>query len=669
MSAFVLLGLLSAAQPAAEASAQVVQAQDGTTVYPPTFFASAQPSTALDMVKRVPGFAFDGGDSARGFAGTASNVLIDGSRPATKSDSADSILSRIPASDVERIELIRGGAPGVDMHGRTVMVNVVRKKAGGSTLAISAQDNLFLGDGHTIPGGSINYTGRFGEHQIDIGLSRYSSFDDSVGDGRVTFKYPSGRVVSENARTSGHGGGVGLTSAYKGPLMGGVLRANLKLEETYFNDGLSYGLPPDQVYNDHNRARDGEIGLNYEHKLGPTDLELIAIQRLERDSGRSTGVSPGDSSFFGGNQFFGESIGRAVVHYTFSPALTFEGGGEAVYNFLDGDERYIDNGVPIPLPSSNVHVDEKRYEAFGLVTWKLSPKLTLEAGARFESSTIEESGNVSQSRSFFYPKPRLLLTWSPYQNTQVRLRFERKLGQLNFSNFVSSVDLSNTNVKGGNPDLRPDDHWQYEAALEQRFWGKGSIVATLLHEEIKDVSDYTPIVGTSPLIDGPGNIGAGKNDQLDIEVQVPTDPFGIKGGLIKSTTLWKKSEVTDPLTRQTRRISGQRPFTIQWSFDQDLPSLKSTWGIVHYTGWREYYFRLRQTKTRHIGNQFVILYWEYKPNPNWLVRVEGDNIIPFKFWQHQTFWNGPRNTAPVAFDYDLTIQSQPRLFVKIKRTF
>jgi hypothetical protein len=659
---------LAAAQPVAEAPAQVEQAQSGITVYPPSFFAAQRPSTALDMVGRIPGFTYDSGDTARGFAGTASNVLIDGARPASKSDTTDNILSRIPAGDVERIELIRGGAPGVDMHGRTVLVNVVRKAASGSSLAVSVQDNLFA-DGHTIPGGSITYTGRFGPHQIDVDLSRYSSFDDSVGDGRVVTTYPNGVIDSQNARTAGHGGGVGLTTSYKGPLLGGTLNARFKLEETYFNDGLSFGLPPTEVYNDHNRARDGELGLNYERKFGPVGVELIGIQRLERDSGRSTGVIPGDNAFFGGNQSFGESIGRVVLRYAWSPSLEFETGGEAVYNFLDGDERYIDNGTPVPLPSSQVHVDEMRYETFGIATWKINPKLTLEAGARLEASTIEETGDTSKRRSFFYPKPRVLLTWSPLGETQVRLRVERKLGQLNFSNFVSTVDLSNTNVKGGNPDLRPDDHWQFEGAVEQRFWGKGSVVVTLLHEEVRDASDYVPIAGTSPLVDGPGNIGAGRSDQIDIETQVPLDRLGIAGGILKTTSIWRTSEVTDPLTHESRRISGQRPFVLQWSFDQDLPALKSTWGVAHFTGWRETYYRLNQIQRRHIGNQFVTLYWEYKPNPAWLLRVEGDNLIPFKFWQDQTLWNGPRDTATLDYEREITIQSQPRLFVKIKRTF
>jgi len=48
---------------------------------------------------------------------------------------------------------------------RTVMANVIRKKADTTTVVVSAQDNLFLTDGHTIPGGSITFTKRFGPRQ------------------------------------------------------------------------------------------------------------------------------------------------------------------------------------------------------------------------------------------------------------------------------------------------------------------------------------------------------------------------------------------------------------------------------------------------------------------------------------------------------------------------
>src|SRR5256885_1794863 len=101
----------------------------------------------MDMIRRLPGFSFDAGESARGFAGTAGNVLIDGQRPTSKTDSLDSIIGRIPAADVERIELIRGGAPGIDMQGRAVVANIVRKKTESTRIVVDLSDNIFF-DGH-----------------------------------------------------------------------------------------------------------------------------------------------------------------------------------------------------------------------------------------------------------------------------------------------------------------------------------------------------------------------------------------------------------------------------------------------------------------------------------------------------------------------------------------
>jgi hypothetical protein len=340
---FLLLATAAAVQPPAEAPAAplagppVISAPSGVTIYPSSFFVSAQPTSALDMINRVPGFSYDGGDSVRGFAGAASNVLIDGSRPASKSDSTDSILSRIPASDVDHIELIRGGAPGIDMQGRTVMANVIRKKGSTSKITASLQDNIFLNDGRTIPGGSLLYSGRFGPRTVDLGLSRYSSLDDSGGNGRITTIPAVGPQTTENARTVGHGGGVGFTAAYSGPDLGGQLRGNFKLEETYFNNGLSYGLPPTVVVNDHSRGRDGEIGATYERKLGGYDLEITGLQHLERDSATEVATVPGDNAFFGQNTRTGESILRGTVRYALNPSLNLEAGGEGAYNFLVSD--------------------------------------------------------------------------------------------------------------------------------------------------------------------------------------------------------------------------------------------------------------------------------------------------------------------------------------------
>jgi len=99
--------------------------------YPPSYFADVGPSTALEMVQRLPGFTFDKGAAVRGLSGSGGNVLIDGEPPVSKNDTLEEVLRRIPVSSVLRIDVIRGGAPGIDMQGRTVIANVIRKGSSG----------------------------------------------------------------------------------------------------------------------------------------------------------------------------------------------------------------------------------------------------------------------------------------------------------------------------------------------------------------------------------------------------------------------------------------------------------------------------------------------------------------------------------------------------------
>src|SRR5438105_4785656 len=75
------------------ANPALAQEKGGISTYPAAFFSDSRPATAYDMIGRVPGFAFDNGlsTSVRGFAGSAGNVLVNGSRPTAKTDDLNSI--------------------------------------------------------------------------------------------------------------------------------------------------------------------------------------------------------------------------------------------------------------------------------------------------------------------------------------------------------------------------------------------------------------------------------------------------------------------------------------------------------------------------------------------------------------------------------------------------
>jgi hypothetical protein len=160
--------------------------------YPASYFAGAQLNTAYDMVTRLPGFVFNNGNTARGFAGTAGNVLIDGERPSSKTDDLQSLLKRVSANRVDHIDLIRGGASGIDMQGQSVIANVVLKVAD-STSVIATLSNVLYADHADAPGGSIEFSQQDGAWTYDATITRFNNVnDDDAGNGAYSFSVPGG---------------------------------------------------------------------------------------------------------------------------------------------------------------------------------------------------------------------------------------------------------------------------------------------------------------------------------------------------------------------------------------------------------------------------------------------------------------------------------------------
>ncbi|MEI9888115.1 MAG: TonB-dependent receptor [Rhizomicrobium sp.] len=646
-------------------------APSGILVYDAAYFADSRPNTATDMIRRLPGFTFDNGESARGFAGTAGNVLIDGQRPTSKTDDLQSVLNRIPAADVERIELIRGGAPGIDMQGRAVMANIIRKTAESTRVVVSVTDNIFL-DGHTVPSLAVEYTQHAGDRTYEFSAQRFAGYDDSVGLGHRTFTDASGTLTGfDREDRQAVGFGEGFNGAVTLPLAGGQFKANFTLQDSPFHSDLIFthpGFRQDIISRTGNQNL--ELGAHWNGDISGFATELLMLQRLGRATAFNAFIDPGTDQRFSSRNLTSETIGRATLRYHFSETLTAEGGAEAAYNYLDGTSSFLLDGVPVVLPSANATVDEKRGEVFGQATWKIADDLTLEGGVRLEFSTISESGDTTKSRSFFYPKPRALISWSPDADTQVRLRFERVLGQLDFGNFIATSDLGGNGVNAGNADLRPDQRDQYELTFERHFWGKGAVTVSLLHEEITDVVDLVPVSdGAGGFFDAPGNIGYGTNNQLDIEVTLPLDWLGIDNGLLKTTSIWRASRVHDAVTGLTRGIAAQRPQDMEFAFTQDIDSLKSTWGINYFNGWIERYYRLTEFRDRKIPPGIVNVFWEYKPTPAWSLHFEFDNIVPFIYDDKHYYFDVSRALPPASLVEQRIVRSQPRFYFEIRKTF
>jgi hypothetical protein len=672
-AACALSGGPAFAQTAADAGTAVADAaRQGVLVFEPAFFADARPDTALDMIARLPGFAFESGDSGtRGLAGTAGNVLIDGRRPSTKSDNLDQILRRISAAGVARVELIRGGASGIDMQGRSVVANVVLIRTVTTERVVETNTYVYP-DGHLGPVLSARYSRREGDDQIEGSLSGFSDRTDGTGDGFRRRYDPAGNLIQDadlvlwdrirNLRATG---------AVQRRAGGGLLRVNGLLgwfgnenaQDLLIRSGAGVDSFNDEESNDVN----SELGVNWTRDLGPrTGLELTGLQRYSSEDYTGVSESSGDSSTFTADSTSGESIGRAILRFRPNDRWSFETGGEVAYNFLDSATAYSENGVPIPLPSSAVKVEELRGEVFGQATWRPAPTLTVEGGLRVEVSEISQSGDSDLTKSFVYPKPRIQATWTPWTGHQFRFRAEREVGQLDFGDFIASADIDIGQVEGGNPDLEPEKSTVIEAIYERRFWGEGVFDVTVSHAEIEDVVDVIPLTGG---FDGVGNIGDGTADFFQLRLTLPTDRLGIPNGRFQTRGSWSSTSVLDPVTGEERRFQGNQAFGCGVSFNQDLAGGRWSWGFDHGCNVdKGRGFRVREVRAFY-EEPGVGAFVQWKPQGDLTVRVDLGNATDRAQGYDREIYAGPRDTAPLAFREVRRTRMSPWLFVQIRKTF
>ncbi|HEX7943128.1 MAG TPA: TonB-dependent receptor [Phenylobacterium sp.] len=646
MIGLVLAQAVAAAQPA-----------NGVTAYPAAFFAQYQSANAREMLDRVPGLQLDFGSNVRGFEGAAGNVLIDGQRPASKTDFLRDILERIPAGKVERIDLIRGGAPGIDMQGKAVIANVILKK----DRAVRGQVGL---EGSVIPDGrqtanlTFQASGGSGDRTWDVSGLQGRGFSGLIGPGRVITLAP-GRPAGRAAITLEDDGWLHqLTGAWSTPLAGGKLRLNgygyrdnLKFEE----DDTDTATGATQSTDQHTHDRADELGANFTRQLWPkTKLEIVGLYRANGVDLTSAFRSVGGDQRFDLDRDTREAIGRVSLKHALRETLTLEGGAEIARNRLDSATAFSAGGVAIPLPAADVTVTEDRAQAFGKASWRPSAIWTVEGQLRYERSTVKSAGDVRLAKTLQYLKPRLAITWAPNADNQVRLRFEREVGQLSFDDFVAQANLNTaTGVTAGNPDLEPERAWVAEAAYERRFWGRGAIVVTVRHSEVQGVVDRGPVFTPAGVFDRPSNIGDGRRELAKADLTLPLDRLGLKGGLLKSYVVGMWSEVRDPTTGEARKISNER--YVQWNstLSQDLPKLNLTYGVYVDGGYQQTAYRYNAVDQTKL-DPFLMTFVEWRPRKDLNLRVELENITKRGYRRTTLTYPGPRDAglAPTLSDRD-----------------
>jgi len=570
----------------------VVTTDGGNSSYSAEFFDQFAPQNALEMIRRVPGFNLQSGRSARGFGGTAGNVLLDGARPTSKNNLED-VLRRIPATQVERIEVIRGGVGASDTAGQSVVANVVRIEGASTGTARYSLERA--ANGTLRPRLELTYSTTLDGWETSSRLStgtfsnpRSAIFRDFDTDGNLT---------SSTTEQRDNGGEWAWYTGEAGKdLFGGKLIINTRFgggrpgnftTREIFDNRLPDGSPDEfTVIDQPNRDHAFELGANWtkttakDWKIGLTGLTEFESRSnpslLTEENNRGVQTFLSDSQAESDTI---ESILRATYAKVGTSKLKPEFGAEVAYNqlisTLDLFEEDEDGIVDIEVPSANAKVAEIRAEAFSNLVWQASEKLTIDGGLTWEISRLRVTGDANSTQTFKFFKPTLTATYNFNNNLQIQVRGVREIGQLDFDDFAASNDVGVERVLAGNPELRPDKTWRASTRLDWRFSERGSanIRAFVVHRDDVLEQIVLPSGGS-----GRGNAGSANFTGLDIEVVLPLG-FMLPGAQIEANYRRRWTSFFDEIIGEERNISNRNRRKLNFRFRQDVTEHQFAWGF------------------------------------------------------------------------------------------
>ncbi len=608
----VLAGTCSpgfAQEPAAatvETTGVTVTDAGNRVIYTPEYFSPYNVVTARDQLERIPGLQdiFDGGDAdQRGFGNSGDQVLINGKRLSGKSNDIGSAMDRIQARQVVQIEVIRGTVTGLDVRSQGRVVNIVLDGTLVTGLGSWQASAELYSDRSNGGGGELSYSGDVGalNYLVSAQVETRKNMED-----RTDFFYtPDNRLFeqqleAERERTKEHSFTTNTSYTFGNNdilnLNGRYAYADETSRENSDRSLINAGqldFSNTLFITGADLGKEWELGGDYEHVLdnGNVFTALFVYTSNDGDEDNSFAFTPvGRPTVLREVQVesedASEKIGRGTYQWGITETRSIQSGAEFALNSVKQRVTlFEDDGgalVEVPLFNQDSTVEETRFEAFSTYTWQPRPSLLLEGSIDLEFSELRQEGSdITRSRELFFARPRFVARYDLTARTQLRARIERRVDQLDFGDFVASFSNDDNRVdviSAGNPELVPEQAWEYELTYEHRLPDDlGVLSATALYGDIRDSISSVPLFvrdenGVAEIRTATGNIDSARLYELSLNGSLRLGWLNLRTAVIEASLELRDTTIRDPFTGQQRNFNFTAPY--EW-----------TLGFRHDTSW------------------------------------------------------------------------------------
>ncbi|HEU0311482.1 MAG TPA: outer membrane beta-barrel protein [Sphingomicrobium sp.] len=641
-----------------------------TTSYDAAFFAPSAPQTALEIARLVPGFSLDLGDvEVRGFAQAAGNVVINGARPSSKSETLESILRNIPARRVVRVEIGPGDLYGAEYSTKNQVLNVILSSESGIDGNVTAEARR-LYTGRIVPDVSASAIIRRGDHSINLSAGSGNTLNLEEGTDTLT-DATTGEFIELRRKHNSYRDFYpfisGNWSLEKAPDRSIHVNGRWSPGKFYLTQD-NHVTPAVGPERDDDLLQDFknpafEIGGDITRPLAGGAIKLVGLaNRRQRDwKERYRFRTEGGTSVLGGfEQLQDAQRNETILRLTWSKSnlagFSVETGSEFALNTLDQDVQlfeFLAGGTPvrIDLPVDQATVKEKRAEPFINIGRQLSSSIRLDGGLTYEYSKIRVRGDVNEDREpLKFWKPSLTLDWKGGNGWHGQLSAKRVVAQLDFYDFISSAELSADRVNAGNPDLVPQQTWEFRGMIEHPLLGDGVAKLDIGYDLVNDFQDRILVFDDEGHgFDAPGNIGTGKRYFATLTLDAPLARIGLKGVRVKFDGTLQRTRVDDPITGEPRNWSEFFP-DWQWSLDFRHDVGKWSYGFVVQDRDRFTFFRTDEFDTNFNGGPYGTAFVEYRPRNGTTVTLDLDNAFDTSGNRHRLIFRPNRAEPDFAID-------------------
>lgn len=443
---------------------------------------SAQSKDLLDMLRRVPLVTVDGDDNIQVKGSSSFKVFINGKPSPMFDKDPQNILRSIPASSVDRVEVITEPGVKYSSEGVSAIINLITATSNGDGYSASIRASSQIKN-HT--NGSIYFSAQKGRFGVTLNANAFYDFSDIEMIGSMTFDsglYNDRKGTGWNDVLGGYGNLllsyevdslnlITLTGSFRPYLvkdkwsnLENRYQNNVFLDQTKSNrQGKSlFGNMEAGIDYQHSTRLPGELlTLSYRYAYTPNNVEQTATYTLPTDkySERSKSLA-----------HLGEHTGQIDYVRPFGKAHLLEVGSKYIYrgSFTRPSYELLDTITGIWNEGSRFATEFNKspfnhtyqiggvYAAYTYRQERYAAKVGFRVEAGRLDAVYDHISDANFSQMFIDWIPDASISYQPAANQQLKLNYNFRLSRPSIEQLNPYAKMNTPYyIEQGNPELSP----------------------------------------------------------------------------------------------------------------------------------------------------------------------------------------------------------------------